>query len=423
MPRQLKYYECGAACLKTVLGLGGETVPLSLFDNICNEKTGVETDSLAFMCEKVSKNFVSSGENTYKKGMISIANITNPLSGIGHFVVFLRKKGKEVVYYDPLTNDIETGKIGKDFEFISGDKKHQNFTINFLIKEPAMESLFSGKCIHIINNFSDECEETMFLKQIYEKNNIDCIIHDPSHIEIIEGELYFNGIKPKKQDTIWIRIKPTDDIRYFSTLRILALFEDQFSFINKPSFILQYDNKTIPIKIKLKTALNKKIYGGSRVLHAPNNAHLIMNSVFKKMNRSDERDVAFGREIYSKEFRDKMFPVILEPNVEDTHGDNSIVRIFWWKKSFYGGLEVSSRSNRIVNMDSNRFKIRPIREVIDDIDIFGDLEKINNFFLENTVTFASVDILNNKLITEVNVSDTAGFKSFIEGSEKFFILE
>lgn len=70
------------------------------------------------------------GCNSYSGRGMAIANILNPFSGNGHFVVFLYRDSKVTRYYCPLVNRIVTIPT-RDLQWRNGAGDVYGWSINF----------------------------------------------------------------------------------------------------------------------------------------------------------------------------------------------------------------------------------------------------------------------------------------------------
>jgi len=130
--RQLTPYSCGPACLQTVFKT------LFPHSRVVQEALGAELNTMPKIgtChEQLAKlaaehlPVVDAREDTYRGGM-AIANIRNPLSGNGHYVVMLFSDIRHTRYYCPLINRVVTLPT-RLLDWRNGDESLCRWSVNF----------------------------------------------------------------------------------------------------------------------------------------------------------------------------------------------------------------------------------------------------------------------------------------------------
>lgn len=126
-------FSCGPACIETVMSLMGgaagfhqEFIGKALGTA---PKVGTDHRLLGEWCREHAV-IESMGCNTYSGKGIAIANILNPFSGNGHFVVFLYRDSKVTRYYCPLLNRIVTMRT-PELEWRNGAGNLKAWSVNF----------------------------------------------------------------------------------------------------------------------------------------------------------------------------------------------------------------------------------------------------------------------------------------------------
>jgi len=446
--RQTTQYTCGPAAILTILNAlkplpsGRDYCSLSEIEVSDQTNTkpvfGTENDELVkyLINNEVTKNRVlSHGESTYHNGL-AIANIRNWRSGIGHFVVLLglsESNKDEVHIYDPLDGQIHLKRFD-DFEWKNANGDLSNWSINFTTSEDELASiidhikLIDKKMVHIIKGDTDLFDElydtVTFLQDLYlKKQDLVNLITDKD-INIYKNDLFLGGIKVNAGDTVWVKVDPKQSESYFLTLRLLVPFESKgVKFVNPPSLILSYDDKTIPLiagsyssQVYINTVdrVEQSLYGIGEE-----------NLVVKRLNGFGGRDVAFSKSVaedVSKLMKEEL-PYIIEKSIAK-EGLNTDTRIFWYKGKYVGAINKYANGNNLCNMtQGGEITLGDIDEIIANREIENKLKIISHFLTTKGFVIAGVDVLKGELITEVNVSNPSIFKNYIQMSGHNFLLD
>lgn len=125
--RQRDEFSCGPACLASAAALYGAAH--TDYDKLRaalgpNPVTGSDNFDMARVAEK-NLPFVNSGEDCYAGG-IAVANI---IQEEGHYVLFLKREGERVLYYDPYHHELVENDIDA-IEWISESKHLTKWCIN-----------------------------------------------------------------------------------------------------------------------------------------------------------------------------------------------------------------------------------------------------------------------------------------------------
>lgn len=133
LPRQTTIYTCGAACLAAVSRLMGGASDEKVLATSMNAKpvVGIDNGTLWRHSEQLGAD--AHGENLYDGQKLSILNILNPISSVGHYVVALRteKSGDVIVYCPYYANTIRLTKKWLEDNWISGDSAYKRWSITF----------------------------------------------------------------------------------------------------------------------------------------------------------------------------------------------------------------------------------------------------------------------------------------------------
>lgn len=131
--RQVTPFSCGPACVQSLLACvrrEGLCQNVLIKELGTRPNLGTEHDTLARWCVRHLP--VSSvGENTYRQGN-AIANIRNPLSGNGHYVVLLHQDERHTRYFCPLVGRILILPT-KQLDWRNGSGTISRWSINFAL--------------------------------------------------------------------------------------------------------------------------------------------------------------------------------------------------------------------------------------------------------------------------------------------------
>lgn len=127
---QSSEYTCGPACAATVAAIYGVERDYAFFCNALEPDPDIGTPEgdLAAVCRKYLP-CTDYGEESYRGG-VSIAFIIHRPSGDEHYVVFLDRRGDDIVYYEPYDDDIVTKPIS-DIEWGAECGRLSNWSVNF----------------------------------------------------------------------------------------------------------------------------------------------------------------------------------------------------------------------------------------------------------------------------------------------------
>lgn len=304
--RQNFNYSCGPACILALKDL----ISTNQIHQHSSDIESFYSDEMFTLpeigtCENNLTNFalhddilkeylIDSGENTYH-GRVAIANIRNHRTGIGHYVLFLKKQGDLIFYFDPVDGEVYE-KLESEINWENHNGSIKKWSLNFDIDYDFRMTINHKRKIFILYgdfDLADERYDTVpFLESHYRSQGHPVSMSPESEILVQNDVLYLDGMKVSNGDVVWIKIDPRQDESYFQTLRILSLFEDRILFINKPSLILRYDDKfLVPSSLTIgsvdrtlkKNTLQKSVYPYKDSL------------VAKRMNGFGGKDVHVGK--------------------------------------------------------------------------------------------------------------------------------
>ncbi len=445
--RQTTNFTCGpasiAVIMKAIANAMG-TPELSLSEGIISRqmrtrpRKGTSIEDIVEYIENddLLKGLVEShGTNKYKGG-IAIANIRNWRSGGGHFVVMLGEDEKHRFHiYDVIGGQVYK-KSRDEFEWCNSSKTLSNWSINFSLSDEVLEKVVElinnihENIVHIITGRNDEDrslqDNSRFLKDRYEANNITVNSATDDEIKIIGNTLMLGSAIVIPGDTVWIKIDPNLNNRYYLVLKMLAIFEELgVIFINPPSLILSYDEKIIPL-----------ITGNQNNIFAVDDSAIKGSVYYLKSNNLTVKELGHwgGDEVYFvsgddadeiyKKTKDKKTndaPYVIERDIRDGADDiNS--RLIWYKGKLIGTLErerFPEELDRRIHADE--FYVGRMRDIESNSELMHDISKISDFLSDKKCILAEISILNHSKITKVVISNPGSIKMYIEYSGNDFL--
>ena len=149
LPIQKTAYTCGPACLSALAKfLGHEIEEINIAQELDTKpKTGTCHDRLLGWAE-VHFPLSASGCHSYRGGL-GVANIINPYSGIGHYVVLLGQRRDFIRYYCPSRGHVYTAH--KDhIEWVNGSRTVHNWSFSIDHHEDLSDKILTGQTRHIL---------------------------------------------------------------------------------------------------------------------------------------------------------------------------------------------------------------------------------------------------------------------------------
>lgn len=251
--RQPTDYSCGPAAIAAAATLQGHDCSLTALihelkpDPVC----GTENDDLFAMA---SKHLALSEDQSKWHGGLAIANIRNPDSGVGHYVVMLDVRGDIIRYYCPLNGKV-ISIARQDLVWTNGSGSLHNWVINLCPSANALEiSDISGEPFVFIlgdslESLSPETDTSLLLMSAYKEQGVPVFWVLDTAIALIGDVLYLNGLPVGEKDLVWIRFDPVNTVRYYEILRLLAQVKN-VTFLNSPSAILLLHDKLASSKYR-----------------------------------------------------------------------------------------------------------------------------------------------------------------------------
>ncbi len=247
LPRQTTPYTCGPACLVAVNRLVGTEV---FYEHDIAEELGalpgigVDHNDLTNWSIKHTLPVNSHGEHTYKGG-VAIANIKNPVSHIGHFVIMLGVRNNIYRYYCPLFGEVFE-KHGDDilWENMNGELKH--WAVSFDSDVDYYDThIEAEQHIFILGDSKDtlqpEYDTSLLLLDAYRKMGQSVSWATPDEIYTRAQLMHLSGIPVLKNDIVWLRTDPVNSVFYYEMLRRLAHMKAHI--LNNPRSVVGFHDK------------------------------------------------------------------------------------------------------------------------------------------------------------------------------------
>lgn len=246
-PRQKTRFTCGPAVLAAVANLLGKPVREEDIARALGsvDVTGTDHRDLARWAQE-NLPVASRGEGTYAGGL-AIANIRNPDSGVGHFVLFLGERAGQIRYYCPLLG--KTVAAHPDaIDWRNSDGTLHRWSVNFSIDldfsdlevEPERHVFFLADPAERLDPATDN---TLLLKARYDALGTGASWHTPADIFMRGPTLYLSGVPVFAGDIVWLRPDPVGTPGYYAVLQQLCHVRGVF--LNAPGAILTGNDKRL----------------------------------------------------------------------------------------------------------------------------------------------------------------------------------
>ncbi len=177
---------------------------------------------------------------------LAIANIRNPKSGVGHYVVLLGEKEGLISYYCPLHGKV-IDVSRKNLIWTNSDGTIRNWVINLDNTSDIIAREVNSKGFVFIlgddkNTLNPDTDTSLLLQSAYIEQGTPVFWVLDTSIALIGETLYLNGLPVGANDLVWIRLDPVNTVRYYEIMRLLAQVEN-VTFLNSPSSILLCHDK------------------------------------------------------------------------------------------------------------------------------------------------------------------------------------
>jgi glutathione synthase/RimK-type ligase-like ATP-grasp enzyme len=316
LQRQTTTYTCGQASILSILS----TLKIKhFFDEqklikmlCCSPKTGTERENIEYFFVQQSIPFELK-QDEYKGGL-ALANIRNHLTGVGHYVVFLKRENDIITYFDPYYGEI----ISIDYEqldFTSGDNLVKEYHLLFS-KENIVEDFELEKhyffLIDRIETLKPDVDTSLLMMSRCQLDNKKVFYGSYDDIFIYHNRLFINLMPVNENDFVFIRFDPNKK-NYIETL--ISLSHCKGNFINTPQSILlnhdkhcalPYKQKTLSFRIHDENGLKKAFsvlsyfkhkqfvfkdtcgFGGTGIYFVKNNDYQAVKQTFEQLKEKED---------------------------------------------------------------------------------------------------------------------------------------
>lgn len=419
LERQLDNFSCGPASVNALHQIStyfdwqkpnSQAKPI-IYD-ICKPLPVIGTDNPMIVKAMQVLNIPLSnhGENAWD-GSVAVVNLKNVESGVGHFVVFLKRIGEDVVFFDPILSDIIKMRLN-DIQWQNSDGSLIKWAANtgkFLSNMDLTK--IKVKKAHFIITEPDENINLFYdvSTAIYQKlkqEDKQVIWSTIEQVRLRKDKMYVNSVKVRENDTVWIRLDPSATLVYYEFIR--SLIGVKAFFINTPEAILKLHDKSTALKFRNDIVYRvfsdeqlKKVIGELRYRQ-------LDKVIAKPPSSCGGKDIELCtlEDLLSKasyiinEYGYVIIEEFIKPKIDNEHTD---VRGLWIRGHGFVGFvsrmngEDSYKCNLTSGGSSN---------LADDFSIPVDkLEALHEFLTnQEGVYLAGVDWLNEQQITEINVS-------------------
>lgn len=187
-------------------------------------------------------------------GGLAIANIRNPDSGVGHFVVLLSEINGIIRYYCPYHGS-EIHIAREKMVWTNGDGTLSNWVIN--LEKQDLENGYSGYSFVFIladpkNELIIDSDTSIVIEQAYKERGQPVFWVHENEISVIGTRLYLGGLPVGPRDIVWIRLNPVNTVRYYEIVRLLANVKN-VNFLNDPAAILLRHDKHAAVEYRRGT--------------------------------------------------------------------------------------------------------------------------------------------------------------------------
>ena len=245
IPRQTTHYTCGHTSLAIVGQLLGRDISEHEIVKVMPviPRVGLDHDHLAeYAREHYPVEHV--GSDVYAGGL-GIANIKNPKSHIGHYVVMLGVRDGLYRYYCPLFGQVFTVSR-EEMTWENGAGTLKNWAITFKSSHDFYETdLQSETHVFIIGDpietLDAKFDTSLLLMKKYHELEQSVSWHTPRDIFTRDRTLYLSGLPVLKNDMVWMRCDPLNTVAYYEMLKRLSFVDAKI--LNAPKALTHFHDK------------------------------------------------------------------------------------------------------------------------------------------------------------------------------------
>lgn len=220
LPRQTTTDSCGPVAVAAAARLQGKGCPLKTLvgeikpDSVCGAKN---EDMFSVASQYLD---VSETQKSWHGGL-AIANIRNPDSGVGHYVVLLDEQNELIRYYCPLHGKVRSIHR-EELVWGNGTGTIKDWVINLRPPEHGQPSMVKSlPFVFILGNDPGTLSASLLLKQTYDALGFSAFLVSGAAIALIGTTLYLNGLPVSPDDMVWVRVASGDTPRYSDMLQLL----------------------------------------------------------------------------------------------------------------------------------------------------------------------------------------------------------
>jgi glutathione synthase len=215
-------------------------------DLICDSLCGTDNNDLLAYLKQNGMPCASVKYGGYNGKTLGIANIRNHLSDVGHYVVLLGNDDNGIPFYwDPYYGKVLPLVMS---DWTNGDRTLEKWWVDTGVSIESIEQPNAGNIEKGIIFLADPRETlkpgldtTLDMERASNELEIPNRFATIQDCLVVNDTLFCNGLPVAPSDTVFIRLDPSLDGRYFDFLRTLCHVNARF--INKPQDILTKNDK------------------------------------------------------------------------------------------------------------------------------------------------------------------------------------
>lgn len=405
--RQTTNFTCGPAALLAAAELAGTPLKQSEVElaALLGSKAVSGTDNAPLM-EFASKHLpVASAGASNWDGKLAIANILNPDSGLGHYVVLLSEQDGVITYYDPYGKLVRARR--EDLRWRSGDGKHTGWSINLSVLAPRDREIRPARHTFILadgkSTLNLQFDTTLLIEDETLATGRTCTWHTNSAVTTEGDRLLFDDVPVWENDIVWVRPDPVNTVGYYELMRRLVGLKGVF--LNTPEAILNCHDKhmaaefrkdrfTVSSQASMAATWQKMQWRGHRKI------------VIKSPSRFGGTGIAFAASAeeavaHARELLPDSGYVIVEPHIPEPGRPHVDTRVLVCNGMIAGVVDrVASKEGALCNLHQGAEArasagLSKARQAL--------LDKAMAKLARNGVFLAGIDFLEDE-ITEINVS-------------------
>lgn len=242
-PTQSNDYSCGPACLAFVSALAGR--PFSELDILASvdarPRQGTDNLALVAWCrENLPEYTRAAGEDLYEGGL-AIANISNPLTGCGHFVVLLGRQDGVLKVWCPAMGSCSIAE--ERLVWRSGCGGYRNWAINFS-GLPIPDQVGYVPKVVILTGTEDcvagDHGAMLHLIRQLKLRGVPVQLSALDGVSLRGANLWVDGLPVHPEDAVFLHLQ-RHEVHHTDLLRLLS--RSTARFVNNPAGLLAWHGK------------------------------------------------------------------------------------------------------------------------------------------------------------------------------------